>query len=153
MIQNGNIAHVNDVDHGPLVLSYQLFYCCCVIETSVGFTTKLQGSYGSTSSNIEGTSILFNKGNAYNGTVFTCPSPGLYLFHVSIITSSTYNGIWIVKNSQRLTLAYSGGSPESNGASVSAATWLDAGDHVYLQPYGSSLSLDSNSAFTGIKII
>lgn len=119
----------------------------------MGFTTKLQGSYSSTSSYIEGYSILFNKGNAYNGTVFTCPSPGLYLFEVSMITSSTFNGTWIYKNSQQLTLVYSGSSPQGNGASVSAATWLNTGDHVYLRPYTSSLSLDGNSAFTGVKII
>lgn len=52
-----------------------------------------------------------------------------------------------------LTLAYSGGSPDMNGASVSAVTWLDSGDQVSLQPYSSSLSLDGNSAFTGVKIV
>lgn len=117
----------------------------------MGFTTKLQGSYSSTSSYIEGYLILFNKGNAYNGTVFTCPSPGLYLFQVSIISGSTNNGIWIYKNSQQLTLVYSGSNPQS--ASVSAATWLNTGDHVHLRPHSSSLSLDGNSAFTGVKII
>lgn len=138
---------------GPFVLYHHLINFYCFIETSIGFTTKLHGSYSSSSSNIEGYSILFNKGNAYNGTVFTCPSPGLYLFHVSIITSSEYNGVWIYKNSQQLTLAYSGYHPQYNGASVSAATWLDTGDHVYLRPYSSSLSLDGNSAFIGVKII
>lgn len=134
-------------------ISY-LINCYCFIETSIGFTTKLHGSYSSSSSNIEGYSILFNKGNAYNGTVFTCPSPGLYLFHVSVITSSDSNGLWIYKNSQQLTLAYFGYHPQSNGASVSAATWLDTGDHVYLRPFSTSLlSLDGNSAFTGVKII
>lgn len=138
---------------GPFVLYYHLINGYCFIETSIGFTTKIQGSYSSRSSIIEGNFILFNKGNAYNGTVFTCPSPGLYLFHVSVITSSTYNGVWIYKNSQRLTLAFSGTNGQSNGASVSAATWLDTGDHVYLRPNTHSLSLDGNSAFTGVKII
>lgn len=139
---------------GPLISYYHLINCYCFIETSIGFTTKLHGStYSSSSSNIEGHSILFNKGNAYNGTVFTCPSPGLYLFHVSVITSSNYNGVWIYKNSQQLTLAFSGTNAQSNGASVSAATWLDTGDEVYLRPGSSSLSLDGNSAFTGVKII
>nr|XP_034310216.1 uncharacterized protein LOC117683979 [Crassostrea gigas] len=125
-----------------------------ITETSIGFTTKLDGMYSSSLSNIRGSPILFNKGNAYNGTVFTCPSPGIYLFHVSVITTSDNNGVWIYKNSHQLTLAYSGTSPQANGASVSAATWLDTGDHVYLRPYSSSLLiLDGNSAFIGVKII
>nr|XP_022310312.1 uncharacterized protein LOC111115763 [Crassostrea virginica] len=123
-------------------------------KNAVGFTTKLSGSYSSTSSNIRGrdNSILYNGGNAYNGTVFTCPCPGLYLFHVSLMTHTKRGGIWIYKNSQQLTLAYAGnGDPQWNGASVSAAVWLDVGDQVYLRPH-SSLSVDGNSAFTGVKV-
>ena len=123
-------------------------------DTAVGFTTKLSGStYSSSSSIIYGSPILYNGGNAYNGTVFTCPSPGLYFFHVSVLTSSSSGGIWIFKNSQQLTLAYAGnGYPHYNGASVSAAVWLDVGDQVYLRPHGSTLNLDGNSAFTGVKV-
>ena len=118
----------------------------------MGFTTKLSGSYSSSSSIIRGSEILYNGGNAYNGTVFTCPSPGLYLFHVSMLSTTKFGGIWIYRNSQKLTLAYGGDDPERNGASVSAAVWLDVGDQVYLRPYSSTLHLDSNSAFTGVKI-
>ena len=121
-------------------------------DTAVGFTTKLSGSYSSTSSNIRGSPILYNGSSAYNGTVFTCPSPGLYLFHVSMITNTELGGIWIYKNSQQLTLAWAGGDPQKNGASVSAAVWLDVGDQVYLRPHGSTLRIDSNSAFTGVKL-
>nr|XP_022295370.1 uncharacterized protein LOC111105386 [Crassostrea virginica] len=124
-------------------------------DTFVGFTTKLPTTtYSSTSSNIRGreNSILYNGGNAYNGTVFTCPSPGLYLFHVSMLTNTKSGGIWIYKNSQQLTLAFAGSDPQWNGASVSAATWLDVGDQVYLRPYSSTLYIDGNSAFTGVKI-
>ena len=121
--------------------------------TAVGFTTKLPTTtYSSKSSNIRGSPIFYNGGNAYNGTVFTCPSPGLYLFHVSLLTSTKYGGIWIYKNSQQLTLAYAGHNPQWDGASVSAAVWLDVGDHVYLRPFSSSLYVDRNSAFTGVKI-
>lgn len=128
----------------------------CVVATKntyVGFTTKLSGSYSSTTNVIKGNQILFNQGNAYNGTVFKCPSPGLYFFHVSVLSMSNRNGVYIYKNSKRLTLAYSGEDSQNNGASVSAAMWLDVGDQVYLLPYGLSLQLDGNSAFTGIKII
>ena len=119
----------------------------------MGFTTKLQYmTYSSTSSIIRGSPILYNGGNAYNGTVFTCPSPGLYLFHVSMLTETRIGGIWIYKNSQQLTLAWAGGDPQWNGASVSAATWLEVGDQVYLRPHGSSLYLGGNSAFTGVKV-
>ena len=118
----------------------------------MGFTTKLSGSYNSTSSIIQGSTILFNGGNAYNGTLFTCPSPGLYLFHVSVITYTNCGGIWIYKNSQQLTLAYASYIPPLNGASVSAAVWLDVGDQVYLRPYSSPFSLHGNSAFTGVKV-
>ena len=118
----------------------------------MGFTTKLSGSYSSLSSIIQGSSILYNGGNAYNGTVFTCPSPGLYLFDVSLLSITKNNGIWIYKNSQQLTLAWAGGDPQYHGASVSAAVWLDVGDQVYLRPYTSSLSVDGNSAFTGVKV-
>ena len=41
-------------------------------DTTVGFTTKLPtATYSSTSSIIRGSEILYNGGNAYNGTVFT----------------------------------------------------------------------------------
>ena len=126
----------------------------CFTDTAVGFTTKLPyTTYRSTSSIIRGSPILYNGGNAYNGTVFTCPSPGLYLFHVSVMTNTKYSGIWIYKNSQQLTLAYAGhNNPHWNGASVSAAVWLDVGDQVYLRPHRSPLQLGQNSAFTGVKI-
>lgn len=130
------------------------FICVVATKTTyVGFTTKLSTAIYSGHTVVRGNEILFNQGNAYNGTVFTCPSPGLYFFHVSVLSISNRNGVWIYKNSQQLTLAYSGGDPQNNGASVSAAMWLDVGDQVYLQPFGSSLHLDSKSAFTGIKII
>ena len=123
-------------------------------DTAIGFTTKLSDqTYSSSSSTIRGETILYNGGNAYNGTVFTCPSPGLYLFHVSVMTGTKSNGIWIWKNSQQLALAYSGnGDPQYNGASVSAALWLDVGDQVYLRPHAASLYLSNNSVFTGVKV-
>ena len=126
----------------------------CFTDTAVGFTTRLQQTtYSSSSSIIQGSPILYNGGNAYNGTVFTCPSPGLYLFHVSMLTNTKSGGIWIYKNSQKLTLAYAGhGDPQYHGASVSAAVWLDVGDQVYLRPHILTLFIDGNSAFTGVKI-
>ena len=116
----------------------------------MGFTTKL--SYISSSSIIQGSKILYNGGNAYNGKVFTCPSPGLYLFHVSLVSNTKDGGIYIYKNSQELTFAYAGKDPQYNGASTSAAVWLEVGDQVYLRPLYSDLNLDSNSAFTGVKV-
>lgn len=119
----------------------------------MGFTSRLIGVYSNTFTNIESYMILYNDGGAYNGTVFTCPSPGLYLFQVSVITFSVNNGIRMYKNFQQLTFAFSGVSPQANGASVSAATWLEIGDEVYLRPHNSSLDVDFNSVFTGVKII
>ncbi|XP_078321743.1 uncharacterized protein LOC144621791 [Crassostrea virginica] len=123
-------------------------------KNAVGFTTKLhQATYSSTSSNIRGSTILYNGGNAYNGTVFTCPKPGLYLFHVSLLTRTKYGGIWIYKNSQKLTIAYAGNvDPQYNGASVSAAVWLDVGDQVYLRAHTSPMLVDNNSVFTGVRV-
>ena len=70
-----------------------------------------------------------------------------------MLTNTKSGGIWIYKNSQQLTLAYAGnGDPQYNGASVSAAVWLDVGDQVYLRPHSSTLFIDGNSAFTGVKI-
>ena len=71
---------------------------------------------------------------------------------MSLITNTKNNGIWIYKNTQQLTLAYSSNEPQYNGASVSAAVWLDVGDQVYLRPHVLSLFVDGNSAFTGIKV-
>ena len=124
-----------------------------ILDMAVGFTTMLSGSYSIPSSIIRGNLILYNGGNAYNGTVFTCPIPGLYLFHVSLVTSSRFGGISIYKNSHSLTFAYAGdGHPENNGASVSAAVWLDLGDQVYLRISRAPLSLHGSSAFTGVKV-
>ena len=128
-----------------------LIYCISI--ATVGFSTTLGGTYSSSSSIIRGGRLFYNGGNAYNGTVFTCPSPGLYLFQVSLITVTRSNGIWIYKNSQRLALAFSGHvNTQGNSASVSAAVWLDVGDQVFLRPYTSSLSVDPNSAFIGVKV-
>lgn len=127
-------------------------HCSYLLENPVGFTTKLQVFDNGSSIIIKGYEILYNQGNAYNGTVFKCPSPGLYLFQVSIITMVHHTGVWIYKNSQPQTLVSSGSSPQNNGASVSAATWLDTGDLVHLRPHNELLRLDSNSAFTGVKI-
>lgn len=128
----------------------QIILC---LDTVIGFTTRLQShTYSSTSEIIKGSPILYNDGNAYNGTVFTCPSPGLYLFQVSIVSSSHSTGVRIYKNLRMLTLAFSGTSSPYSGGSVSAALWLDINDQVYLLPDSASVQIDSNSAFTGVKI-
>lgn len=134
-----------------LTYIYFIVYKFYVIGVSIGFTTKLSGTYTSGSDNIRGNQILYNQGSAYSGTVFTCPSPGLYLFQVSLITQKE-DGIWIYKNSQVLTYAYSGFNSNFNSGSVSAAVWLDIGDQVSLRPNGVPITLDGNSAFTGVKI-
>lgn len=117
----------------------------------MGFTARLNGTYSSTLSHIRGHELIFNQGNAYNGIDFTCPSSGLYLFLVTLITTDVNDGVWIYKNSVQLTLAWSGVDPQNNGASAFAVTWLDPGDHVYLRP-NSLLNVDGKSAFTGVKI-
>lgn len=121
-------------------------------ENPVGFTAKLDGIYSDSSSIITSNKILYNHGNAYNGTLFTCPSSGLHLFQVSLITSSNNNGIWIYKNSEKLTLAWSSSFSTLDASTTSVATWLDIGDHVYLKASSASLNIDSNSAFIGVKI-
>lgn len=125
------------------------------LENLVGFTTKLTSRmYDYDTIHIQGNPILYNQGSAYNGTVFTCSSPGLYLIQVSVMTLSVNNGIWIYKNLQTLTLAWSSNAKDSHyaSASTSVATWLDTGDYVYLRPYHSHLKVDGNSAFTAVKI-
>lgn len=125
------------------------------LENLVGFTTKLTSRmYDNDTIHIQGNPILYNQGSAYNGTVFTCSSPGLYLIQVSVMTLSDNNGIWIYKNLQTLTLAWSSNAKDSHyaSASTSVATWLDTGDYVYLRPYHSHLKVDGNSAFTAVKI-
>ena len=123
-------------------------------DTAIGFTTKLYSTtYSKPSSIIRGNTIFYNGGNAYNGTVFTWPSPGLYLFHVSLLTNTVHNGIWIYNNSKQLTLAWAGHvNPQYNGASVSAVLWLNVGDQVYLRSWFRSLLVDGNSVFTGAKV-
>lgn len=123
------------------------------LDTLIGFTTRLLShTYSNSAEIIKGSPILYNQGNAYNGTVFTCPSPGLYLFQVSIISSTNDKGVWIYKNSQKITFAYTGnGSPYGVG-SVSAAMWLEIKDQVFLRPDYGSIQIDANSAFTGVKI-
>ncbi|XP_022303035.2 uncharacterized protein LOC111110735 [Crassostrea virginica] len=123
-------------------------------RNAIGFTVKLPTTtFNSRTSILQGGKILYNGGNAYNGTVFTCPSPGLYLFHVSVVTKTRYGGIWIYKNTQQLTLACAGhGDPQYNGASVSAAVWLDVGDQIYLRPNNLPMVIDHNSVFTGVKV-
>lgn len=128
----------------------QIILC---LDTVIGFTTTLSGrTYSSSSEVIKGANILYNEGNAYNGTVFTCPSPGLYLFHVSIISSTDNNGVIIYKNSQKITIAYTGYGSSYESGSASAALRLNTNDQVYLRPNFGPLQVDSLSAFTGVKI-
>lgn len=117
----------------------------------MGFTTKLVGNYNDKLAHIQGHNLLFNQHNAYNGTDFTCPSSGLYLFLVTLYTTDANDGVWIYKNSQALTEAWSGGDPRNIGASTFAVTWLNSGDHVYLRPQ-KALYVDHNSALSGVKI-
>lgn len=124
-----------------------------MLDKVIGFTTQLQGhTYSSSSEIIKGSPILYNQGNAYNGTVFTCPSPGLYLFHVSIISTTNSKGVWIYKNLQKITFAYTGNGSPYDGGSVSAALWLDINDQVSLRSNSESIQIDSYSTFTGVKI-
>lgn len=129
-----------------------LVLICLCLDSSIGFTTRLQSQSYSTSDIIKGSPILYNQGNAYNGTVFTCPSPGLYLFQVSVISTSDSNGVWIYKNLIKLTLAYFGNVSPFSGASVSAAVWLNINDQVYLRLSSGSMNIDPNSVFIGVKI-
>lgn len=128
----------------------QIILC---LDTVIGFTTRLlTKTYSSASEIIVGSPILYNEGNAYNGTVFTCPSPGLYLFDVSIMSSTNSKGVWIYKNSERITFAYTGiGSPYESG-SASAALRLNINDQVYLLPDVGSIQIYYPSAFIGVKI-
>ena len=130
-----------------------LLTCQYLLITAVGFTTRLQDkTYSSSTSIIQGSEILYNGGNAYNGTVFTCPSPGLYLSHVTLLTTSTHGTIWIYKKSQKLTEAYAVNiPPPGKGVSASAEGWLGVGDQVYLRPR-KSLYVYGLSAFTGAKV-
>lgn len=128
----------------------QIILC---LDTVIGFTTRLTShTYSRPSEIIKGSPILYNEGNAYNGTVFTCPSPGLYFFHVSIISMTASRGVWIYKNSQRISFAYIGhGSPFESG-SASAALRLNMNDQVYLLTDKESTEIGFTSAFTGVKI-
>lgn len=124
-----------------------------MLDTVIGFTTRLLGhTYSSSSEIIKGSPILYNQGNAYNGTVFTCPSPGLYLFQVSLISSTNSEGVWIYKNFQKITFACTGQGSPYDGGSVSAALWLDINDQVSLRSNVGSFHIDFNSVFTGVKI-
>lgn len=128
----------------------QIILC---LDTVIGFTTRLTShTYSSTSEIIKGSPILYNEGNAYNGTMFTCPSPGIYLFQVALISSTNDKGVWIYKNSQQITLAYTdNGSPYASGSN-SAVLRLNINDKVYIRPTSPSLQIDSSSSFTGVKI-
>ena len=136
------------------IILFKIQHTFISLIAAVGFTTRLKGpTYSSASSIIRGSKIFYNGGNAYNGTVFTCPSPGLYLFSVSVITNTKNSGIRIYKNSQQLTLAYPGyNNSQLKGASVSTTVWLDVRDQVYIRPYGSSLLVNGESVFTGVKV-
>lgn len=117
----------------------------------MGFTTKLVGNYNDKLAHIQGHNLLFNQHNAYSGTDATCPSSGLYLFLVTLYTTDANDGVWIYKNSQKLTATWSGGYTQNNGASTVAVTWLNPGDQVYLRPH-KALYINPESAFGGVKI-
>ncbi|XP_062603172.1 collagen alpha-1(X) chain-like [Saccostrea cucullata] len=122
-------------------------------STDIGFTARLGGTYSRSDIIKAYNSPIFNYGNAYNGSVFTCPIQGLYLFQVSLISNTAGDGVFIYKNGHQLILAYTSERSQGlNSGSVSLVINLDIGDQVYLLPNSGSLRVDGESVFTGVKI-
>lgn len=100
--------------------------------------------------------VVTNVGGGYyptNGT-FICPVPGLYMFHVNVVTSTpgTAN---IVKNGKIVIRAYSGANPDNSdgqwdGDTATVVLQLNTGNQVYVT--NSGLTVDGDSDFSGVLI-
>lgn len=107
--------------------------------------------------------VQLNVGNGYHAAhgVFIAPRAGIYLFSVSILSTTRpnqYVEVTMQKNGNRLGMAYANGSDSVNRldqGSITLAVELDVGDEIWVQydhPEDGVFAGYYGSSFTGILI-
>ncbi|KAI4881184.1 hypothetical protein NFI96_026236, partial [Prochilodus magdalenae] len=130
-------------------------------KVGFSFASGLKGYLGPFNTN---TVLVFrreiiNVGNAFNPVtgVFTAPVRGVYYFRFSVLGASTsyWTGVHLVKNHQRIIIAYESPTGYHQYAVGGATLLLEKGDVVYVvlrgncQMYDSS---DNHSSFSGFLV-
>ncbi|XP_061169531.1 uncharacterized protein LOC133178881 [Saccostrea echinata] len=78
---------------------------------------------------------------------FLCTKDGIYVFFLHLVTNSRFNGAWIYKNDQPMTLTWQDDPHESGTTSL--VVDLRVGDRISIKSYKNNLSVNETSVWTG----
>ncbi|KAJ8299464.1 hypothetical protein KUTeg_023524 [Tegillarca granosa] len=102
--------------------------------------------------------IISNQGNGYSTTTgkFTCRTPGLYLFLLTVVSDTNWGYAIIVKNKDEINLALTTLEHNTNkkryeSGSTSALLTLKVGDEVWVKS-GTHTSYEWHCNFNGLLI-
>lgn len=105
--------------------------------------------------------VISNQGNGYNTTTgkFTCMTPGLYLFHLTVVSDTDWGYAFIVKNMIEINQALSTLEGERKkrryeSGSTSVILTLRFGDEVWIKSGGhtETTNFEWHSIFSGVLI-
>lgn len=111
--------------------------------------------------------VISNYGNGYSTDTgkFTCTTPGLYMFHLTVVSKTNWGYAYIVKNTTKIVLALStldlqllnnnnNGKTRFESGSTSAVVALKVGDEVWVKSGSTTktTSYEWHSAFSGVLI-
>ena len=103
--------------------------------SGVAFFAKLSKQFPQTNRNqtIVFDKVVTNQGNSYHSShgIFTCTTPGLYVFSVTLMTDSQYAHAKLVKNATEIVMLYLPGHWEQSSHTV--VIELKAGDLVSVE--------------------
>ena len=100
--------------------------------------------------------VVTNQGNGYHSShgIFTCTTPGLYVFSVTLTTSSQYAHARLVKNTDEIAMLHMSGHWEQS--SHTAVIELKIGDLVSVVSHDSTVNIDYTggdySSFAGFLL-
>lgn len=128
-------------------------------SNDVGFTARL----GTTKTYKKSEIFIFrdvitNYGNGYNkySGKFTCKTPGLYIFHLHVLSDMRYLEVWLMKNGIKIVRTFSTNFDTSRAfdlGSASVVIKLKAGDSVWATlTHHASATIDHFTYISGVMI-
>ena len=126
--------------------------------SGIAFFAKLSKDFKNANQNqtIVFDQVITNKGSGYHSShgIFTCTTPGLYVFSTTLLTNSPYAQAKLMKNEARIEVLNVGGHWEQ--ASHTVVIDLEAGDLVSIESETSSAQVEFSgfdySSFSGFLL-